>query len=184
MGTEQSTEGGGMNRRNLIKAGVATGVAAAAWASPAIQSASVVALDASNCTAPIISFTSDKVNANSSAGCANLGYIMYGNNGSASVQLNVPGFGVVFINADNPTTGDRCSISPGPSYNLVPTNSNLDLTCDIGLITVYRQSDESVIATIPSSTSGRLPEILSSSVNSPAFIRLTVECCPTVNWHP
>lgn len=182
MDTEQSNDGGGMNRRNLIKAGVATGVAAAAWASPSIQSASVVALEAANCTVDIITFTSDKVNTNRNDGCRDLGYIEYGNAGGGSVSVSLPGYGSLTIFPDNPTTGDRCSYPIGPSYGLVPSDPNSDLECDVGNINIYRQS--SGVTVVPVTDPGRLPGIPYLSDNAPVFVEIVVECCPKANWHP
>lgn len=186
--SEIDEENGRLGRRSVLKAGVAAGVATAAWAAPSIRSASVVALDTSACTVPIQEFVSDSVQTNSSSNCAANTLLVYGSSGAS---VPVLGFGIggsVTINADNPassgtSTEPRCSVSPGPTYTIVPP-TNSGLTCDVSAVEVFRQNNGQVIATVPVVTQGRMPEIPDPSINSSARVRAIIECCPTANYHP
>lgn len=190
---DEDEESGRLGRRSVLKAGVAAGVATAAWAAPSIRSASVVALDTSACTVPIIEYRSDSINTNQNSNCGpNNDYLVYGSSGNSAAVINIldgngSAIGTVTINADNTTAvgGEpRCSQAPGPTYTVNLTGVS-GLTCDVGAIEIYSpgNSGSGNVTTI-SATATNLPEILGSSVNSSNRIRAIVQCCPTANYHP
>lgn len=194
--SEDNEEAGRLGRRSVLKAGVAAGVATAAWAAPSIRSATVVALDASACTVPIITYDSDDINTNQSSNCGPTNnYIVYGSSGNSAAVVNILDgqsnvIGTLTVFADNPTSlarvpadEGRCSEPPGPSY--VVNLNTPGLTCDVGAIEIYQpgNSGGGAVTTVPSGGT-RLPPILGTSVNSSSRLRAVVECCPTANYHP
>jgi hypothetical protein len=173
----------GFDRRTLIKGGVAAGVAGAAWASPTIRSARVVALDNSACTAPIQTFVSDDINTNQNNKCDN---IVYGSSGNSGATIAVPGLGSFTISADNGVAGGqpgRCSDAPGPSYFFNVGSSGL--VCDVTKVQIYNTNTG---LTIPGlefipTVDGKMPEVPDPSSNSSARVRAVIECCPSANYH-
>jgi hypothetical protein len=190
----------GFDRRTLIKGGVAAGVAGAAWASPTIRSARVVALDNSACTVPIIEYFSDDAETNQNSACSTgvplVEYLVYGSSGNSPATVDIRNslnvkVGTLTVNTDNPLAGlpanpagiRRCSALPGPSYTIVLDTPGL--TCSVAEVEIIRQSDKEVITSAAAVVVGKMPPIPKGNIDASARFRASIiECCPTANYHP
>ena len=178
-----------LTRRRLLQAGVATGVAAATWSAPKIVAAQTTPPDGAVCTVPTVTFfAEDKKNMTCESGCVDGGtpYLTY--------HTPYPGGGIFEINFAETIPGDKksigCSKPPGAPYTITFAKGEgpgPGFTCFIGSFVVTNSTDPDFKIEVTGVPNGLAPSIEHDEavIDTCSYFYgdVTVECCPTGNFH-